>query len=620
MIEITEAYKQASEETERNSYVEFEYGSFDENIKLGIKVTSLNEASFVSETKVIKNKENSEYNTYITCEPNLFKLNDSLCFIKSKNMTDESETFGYWNNELSNANNYFDSQPSIKLNFVASLYYKTYRMQNLLLTFEQLCTDFSIKWYYNTTLEKEIIVHDNKELNYYCEVSEEDKKIVINNLVITFNKASEPNRYVKLNRIDFGDKKFFTESQIVSYEIIEETSYDTTDIISNSLNLILKNDNNEFDMFNPNNRLSSIKKEEKLTGYHYLRVGTQYVKLPLGVFYLGEVKAYDNQIEFNAYSKLYFMNNIYYGSHFYANKPVSKIIEDFFAYYNFENYVIDEKVKDYQLTGYVRPNEFKEALRQIAEACCCVVRTNKEGKIELLKANSFNQYYEKDKPTLIYNKATKLYKPGIVESLNNTQNIFSKVNMNLYYFYAKDGDETVREEIYSSEITNAGQYILIFDSYPIDDSTISIKVYKNNTLVQTIDEDDTTTSGEYISSFNKYATSVIVNVAKKEKIKIVVYGLVLQEEIYTSIFDDSSETQTIDNPLISQVSSQFLHSDIEKWKNERREIKYNFSSLLAPYIEIGDLCKFITKYDEEKEFIPIKITISNGLKETIEGE
>lgn len=620
MISITEAYKQSSEERERKSYVEWEFGGWDEVIKglmLKGQLSTNGSQSFCIYQRVLYDIEIE--NDYITCEPNAHKLSDNLCFLKNK-MSDE-QPIAYWSKKLSLEKKTFDTNPYFSMKYYGSRYT---RITNIMLEFEQVCSDFNIRWYKNTDKVYSQRITNNKELQCYIIIPEEYRQEIFNSIMIEFEKTKEPYRFIKLKSINFGEKQYFSSEDILSFELIEETSFNTSERFHNSLSLSLNNKEKKWDIFNPDNKISEITKMQEISGYHYLKVGKQYKKIPLGKFYIDEVKNYENKLELNAYDKSYFITSEYYGSLFYENKTAYNIFTDFFNYYNFTSYKLNEKLKKIYLTGYVEPLGFNDALRSIAEACCCIIKNNRYGNIEIKLANDYLKYTIKNDPT-IYNKITKTYKSQIVNSANNTNNIYENINVNIYQYYIKDGDTSKREEIYNSEYSLIGAYVLTYSKYPIRTETIGLKVYnENNNVIQEIKEDGTVVgNGNVVISLKKYTTSCIIEIGQiiGNKIKIIITGLPIEKEYFTNVYSESEEAELVDNTLITQnSSSEEGLLDVGHWKNDRRQVKYNFSTLLAPYVEVGDLCKYRTDYKEEKEFTPTKITISNSIQETIEGE
>lgn len=614
MIEITEAYKQVSEEKERNSYIEWEFGGWNtiitELMQKGLIETN-GAKKFSTPRRLVQEIEETE--EYITCEPNAHKLSDSLFFLK--NEVNDNQPVAYWSEELSSSTKTFDTNPYISMSYYGTRYTK---LSNIMLKFEEICSDFSISWYETDKEVYQYEMKNNKELNCYITIPEKYKTQVFNHIIIKFKKTYDPYRYIKLKNISFGNKQYFSSEDVLSFEIIEETSYNTSERFHNSLSLSLNNKDKKWDIFNPKNKITEISKMQEISGYHYLKVGKQYKKIPLGKFYVDEVKNYENKLELNAYDKSYFMTSIYYGSLFYENETVYKVFEDFFNYYNYISYEIDEKLKERYISGYVETNEFNEALRSIAEACGCIIKNNRYGKIEIKLANDYIKYNLKGETTL-YNKTTKTYKQHIINNASNSNNVYDNYNINIYHYSPKNGDTSKRSELYNAEHTTIGTYIIQFQNKPIKDTTIGLKVYNtNNVVMQEIKEDGTSVgNNNIVNSLKKYATSCIINVNQiiGEKIKIVITGLELETEYYTSVYSESEETSVIENKLITNYAI-----NIGEWMNNRREIKYNFSTLLAPYVEVGDLCKYRTEYKEEKEFIPTKITISNSMQETIEGE
>jgi hypothetical protein len=72
----------------------------------------------------------------------------------------------------------------------------------------------------------------------------------------------------------------------------------------------------------------------------------------------------------------------------------------------------------------------------------------------------------------------------------------------------------------------------------------------------------------------------------------------------------------IDNTLITSINSK----KVADWKLGRSEIKYNFNTLVVPYVEVGDTCKYVTPFNTTNSFIPTRLEFDKTLIQNIEGE
>lgn len=591
MINVNEDYKQACESSNRSSYIIAKYGQFDKNVKGKIsQVKSNNMQKFSNIYKTYNDIRETTYN-YITCEPNRVKLDNSFYFISDKNKSNENEKIAFFNNTLSNEIGEIIKTGGGKGNSIVFNFSKIMLLNDILLHFQEVCKEMKITFgitknengsSINTVMTKTIT--NNEELMVNVEVLEQYKNSSYNYLEINFYKTEEPYRYVKLNEIDFGTFETFTNEQIKDLDIIDELSIDSSELTSNYLSLTIDDTKGEYNLLNPNNKLSLLQEKQEITVYHYLKVANAYKEVPLGTFLLKEFKINKNSLTIEAYDDIYFMNKIYYGSKFYNNEEVKNILQDLFTYFDYTKYIIDDELIGLKLSGYIPIVEFREALRMICEASGCVVNKTRYGETYIFKT---------------YDPSVKTIDERLIFKKNHSRNLFNNVIDIVENTYL----EIPNQEVYKATLS-VGEHNIIFDSFPI--------------LQETLSQDETNVN--FIIK-EKYATSCVIEVFNETE--IVLYATLMKQSTSikrykknTNISFDEYAISKIDNSLITVENS----NKIADWKLNRGEIKYNFNTLTIPYIEVGDTCKYQTQFGTINEFIPTRIQFDKSLIQNIEGE
>lgn len=590
MIYVSEAYKKASESPNRDSYIIAKYGQFDKTLKGDINNVSGESKPFSNVFKVYNDIKETNYN-YITCEPNRVKLDNTFFFISNKTKSNPNENIAFFGSNISNQNGVIGNGNYSTGNMIEIYLSNNILISELVLYFQEVCSKLTV--YYqrydessnSSTNLYSVKIENNKDRMVNINVDESYKNTLCNRIVIDIYETLEPYRYPKLNEVDFGTFKTFTNDEIVDLDIIDELSIDSSELSSNSLNLTIDDTNKEYNILNPYNKLASIQERQELTVYHYLKVVDKYKEIPLGTFLLKEFKVGNNKLQIEAYDETYFMNKMYYGSKYYNNAPVTQIFQDLFNYFDYANYIIDEELNDVTLTGYVPNVEFREALRIIAEASCSVVNKTRYGKTYIFKT---------------YDPSVKTFTKRLQFKENHEKNLFNNViDVTEYSFKA-----IANQEVYNANL-DVGTHTIVFKNYPILESTISKQDINNNNY----------------EIKNVYATTCIVDVKQKTDV-ILKATLMEQSNVVKRINKEENIQQEeyaiskVNNTLITQRNS----NEVANWKLNRGNIKYRFDTLLTPYIEVGDTCKYQTQFGTINEFIPTRIQFDKSLIQNIEGE
>lgn len=593
MIPVTEKYRIACKEPVRSSYFAIKYGLYDKKAKGKINNVIAPSQPFVNKTQTYDEVKETIYN-FISCEPNRVKLNGTFAFIQDKSTITTQQDIGYWSLYMSNEDGTFTNNPSIAYYFSTEVLFT-----DLTLHFQEVVSDMNIDYYYNENLLLQRKIRNNAKLEVLTtDGTNLASDMYFDKLVITFIKTKDPYRYIKFNEVDFGVYQTFKDDEIEDIDIIEEFSIDSSELSSNSLNITLKDYKNEYNILNPNNKLSLLQERQEVSVYHYLKVGLNYKEVSLGTFLLKNIDTGNQELKLECYDDTYFMNKIYYGSKFYENEEISTILKDLFVYFNYLNYEIDSELIGIKLTGYIPQVDMKEALRIIAEAGQCVITKDRYGITKIFKS---------------FGNSVKLFSLNEYENEQAKKNLYNNTIDITEYHYTINDEES---QLYNETIEKAGLYTITFNETPI-----VYKKYSNNyNLLKGNDND--------YDIVQLYATSCVIDV-KSDNQEILLKGFTYKDNIKTirktknaDIITDEYSISKIDNNLITSINS----NEVGDWKLNRGEIKYNFNCLLTPYIETGDVCKLQIGFKDskgnyiKKEFIPTYINYSKSLKQTIEGE
>lgn len=581
MLNVNVAYKQACESNERSSYVVAKYGNYNKKAKSEIATTGSNSSQpFNNSFKVFNEIKETNYN-YITCEPNRVVLNGEFYFLNNKSVASGKENVAYWSAEMSNENCTFSTNPIFSFQFKTPI-----EFTELTLYFQEVCEEFVVKYKLEDTILVTRQITNNLTKIVVTNGATTRAMVTYDEIEIEFIKTKEPYRYIKLNEIDFGTTEKFTNNQIADLHIIDELSIDSSELSSNFLTLSIKNLDGEYSILNPNNKLKYLQEKQEISVYHYLKVGNRFQETMLGTFLIKKITPRKQTVEIEAYDNIYFMNEMYYGGKFYNNTPIKDVLKDLFDYFNYTNYVIDDETENIKLYGYVPNVEWREALRQICEAGCCVVSKTRDGSLYIYTTHD-DPISKKFTPNLIFDE----------EPEKNMYNNIIDVEINSFIV------PTDNVDIYSNTL-QAGTHTIIYSKLPVLETSVA-KKEENNKY-------------EIIQS---YATSCVVEVKEETKIELIgkhyenTKTVVRKLKEGTTSEGEDYAISKVENTLITQENAE----KVANWKLNRNEIKFNFNTLVVPYVEVGDSCEYVTKYGNYK-FVPTRIEFDNTLLQNIEGE
>ena len=588
MLNVSQEYIEASLENDRTSFIVLKYGLYNKVAKQQLdNVISTNKQPFSNMFKLYNETKETNYN-YISCEPNRCKLDGTFYFVSDKTKPNGQENIAYWSESLSNANGLFTTNPKIEYIFSNKIKYTP-----LTLYFQEVCSSFKAKYYDDLTLVKEVLIENNTSLTPTTEQIT-FQEVLFNKLEIEFIKTKEPNRYIKFNEIDFGVIQTFSYDEIKDLEIINEFSIDSETLSSNTINVKIDDKKGMYDILNPNNKLDLLQEKQEISAYHYLKVGNVFRELPLGSFLIKKISISKNELKLEGYDDTYFMNKIYYGGYYYERKSIIEILKDLFNYFNYTKYELDSSISDVYLTGYIPNVEFKDALRLICEAGKCNLIKTPQGITRIFKINRVKGQ------TFTFNRRVLFKEESTKNLYNNTIDVVE-------YEYSKNSElQTVYDGRVELTTTTPQTLTLAFSKEPILHTTLKI------------DQEKTTANIEIISV---YATSCVIKAKSSGKIVLTANTFNVSRQIKrinkeNTITYDEYSIKKVDNQLITNNNS----NDIAMWKLNRSNVKYNFDTLLLPYIEVGDNCVYETKYNQLNGFVPTKIQINKSIIQNVIGE
>lgn len=596
MINVTPRYMEECESSKRDSYITAKFGYYNNEAKKIIKKIYNQTHGFVNLKELYDDVKDNVYN-YISNEPNRVLLDGSFVFIQNKYKPSSLQNIGYWSSEQSNDNCKFnDSTNKLYIDLDHAIPFI-----NLTLYFKEIIKSFSVYYYLDDNLIKQIDITNND--NLIVQTNSEQIDLYFNKLRIDFKYSKEPNRYAKLNEIDFGYYAMFSNKDISSIDVIEEVSIDSSEIVSNTMQLSIQDNNKKYDILNPYNNLKFLKEKSQISIYHNLKVGNKYTEVPLGKYLIKSFNYEANKLNIECYDNLYFMNKTYYGGKFYKEEIFNNVVKDIFSYFGYssDNYMVDPndiELQNKKINGYIPVVEFKEALRLLCESVCAIIKVNRDGIIFIFRKS---------------NDGGKLFKQKSIKNSQPQYNIFNSIVEINEYVYSETSEDV---QIYKGTLEK-GIHTIVFSKFPINTN-----LYKDNynSII------DSSTSGYNVLDLG--ACSAIVEVTTSSA-EIILKAKLIEEKSNTYKYY-KNKNDNVDELSVSSIYNNLITkeniSQVANWKLDRGEMIYSFSTNSTPYIEVGDTCKYEIPYRDKsggiikRNFMITRLEFTNGILQNIEGE
>lgn len=200
---------------------------------------------------------------------------------------------------------------------------------------------------------------------------------------ITFTKAL-PNRYIKLDFIEFGTTMHWDETIIKDGTLVKGLSRDGSQFSVDTLSFTIVDDSKKLNLANPRGIHTMFQRDQAITAYEDL----DGLSLHLGKYFLDSFTTEGNIAKINAISYIGVLKRFNYnGSDILNGVAASTIIGDIFTAAGIpsSNYQIDQETASHLLYGTIRPCTCAEALQKVLFACHSTIDSTNPVKIQISK-------------------------------------------------------------------------------------------------------------------------------------------------------------------------------------------------------------------------------------------
>ena len=264
---------------------------------------------------------------------------------------------------MSNENGEFQIPIEIIINF--SNYESSV---GLTLRFGTLTNDYikniNVQWYQDDTLlsEKDYEV-DNAD--YFCENSVSN----FNKIIITCLNTNKPYRYLKMQDIMYGIVRNFQEDEIRSLNVLEDISLTSEELKINTMEFVLNNKKLIDFIFQ--------KKQPLLLSRNGSLLGTFFIE--------ASKRKSATLYEISAVDYIGILDKMIFEGGTYSNETVANLVSNIMG--NIP-YTLDANIANKTLSGTLEQCTRREALLQVAFACCAIVDTSRSNVVNILVKNN----------------------------------------------------------------------------------------------------------------------------------------------------------------------------------------------------------------------------------------
>ena len=318
--------------------------------------------------------EDNQQATYGTLELNQFLLDGSR-----EIFPDElPEDVAYWSTEMSDADCLYTDNPMLEINFTV-----THSSIGLTLYFAgDIPAEILITWYtlYGTKIISQVFYPDKREYFCNCNVQNYGK------ITIEFLRCTLPYRYVKMDRLKYGQKWTLSRSVIKTASVYEEIDLTSATLSVNTAQIEIIDSNGDFELSNQDGLWKALQKEQAIAVVEYI----DGKKIDCGTFYLDSWSSQKSIVGLSLIDILGIMDKtMFYGGRIYADEYAGVIIAEIMASAGVEKYFIDEEVYYTKLSGWLAIQSHRAALQQVVFACGAVADCSRSDWLRISKPDRY---------------------------------------------------------------------------------------------------------------------------------------------------------------------------------------------------------------------------------------
>lgn len=282
----------------------------------------------------------------------------------AKELPDTQGEIGFWSVQKSGKDRKFQENPVIEVRFR-----ENHTSTGLTFVFEEECPKkMKVTWFdlSGETMAEEIFTPTKTAA--FCEKQVKNYA----GIRVEFMETHFPERCIRLQYIIYGQYIEWSDMDVKTAKVTEQIDESNATQPVGSAEIAVIDENNDFDIANPNGRWNSAEYYQKL-------VLTEYkdgALIDCGTFYLNGWSFKTNLASFKAVDAVGYLDTVTYREGKVLDHVRAKdVIDSIMSAAGWEDYVVDEKIADKELTGYLKKQSCRSALKEVcfalgAQATC----------------------------------------------------------------------------------------------------------------------------------------------------------------------------------------------------------------------------------------------------------
>ena len=550
-----------------------------------VSITATSTESITDVGKVNDGVENSKVN-YATFETDKWKLDGTFALLPD---TPPYLNMGWWSAELSDTTTREFTNVSILS--TGSTDHSTVGFSIIFdVPNNEYAEEFDIVYLDSSDVVIETVnITGNTLAEYVSEVGVTDWR----KLRVDINKWSVADRRARVQELQFGIIETYTnKDDLYGFKIEEKIDLVSSKIESDKLEFEIFNEDNAYDILNPEGKYLQLQKKQEIEAYIGTKVGliTEYASC--GVFYLDDWKTDRNRLsaKFTAYDKFSLLNQTRYRKGLYASDNIYDMIEDIFIDYGLApaEYNIDSALSSIITTGFVPVTTHKEALKNLCLAGEAIAYCDSDGVIQIEQLNGTSTGFEirlEDCPTFPNLELDKLIKQIDVDVITYTE-------------------ATSSTDVFESTIAVSGEESFWIEHKPATTLSASVSVGS-------------------ISSVTHYTGASLVTISHTGDTVLTITGKLLTESMYVrSILtgEDDGEVVKVSSKLIDTST---MASNVGNWVKDELTARnlYTVQWRHNPKLELTDLIDIENQFETSSDvrIYQQSYEYNGGMKSSLKG-
>jgi hypothetical protein len=383
-------------------------------------------------------------------------------------------------------------------------------------------------------------------------------------ITITFVSTNKPNRYLRMQGIDFGTLTYFTAEDIQRGSVFEEIDPVSLQITSNTCELELFSQDAEFSIVNPEGDYAALQQNQPLDIYESVDGVSNYI----GRFYLDVWdNTAENVITFQCVDLISIIGEIPYLGGFWPDGVTVLTVLEHVLGNNDIPYNIDPTLSNILVRGWLQPGTIRDALQQIAFALGAYISCARSNQIQIY-------------PTIIASDLSSFSN----EITNAEKSISSKL--------------TLRKIVTGVEVTGH-EYVEITDVETLWDGVLAVGAHL--ITFPELMHDLTKTVGDAVIS-SSGSNWMILTVSTEEQITVTGQKYIDTKKIY-SVYNTGLDASVKPNileigeaTLVNALNGQTAAQRVYDYYQQRYVDSFK---LFAPSAYVGQSALVVALYDQQ---------------------